>query len=421
MSPGTERLHVVITGHVDHGKSTVLGRLLADTGSLPEGRIEQVRENCARAGRPFEYAYLADALRDEQARGITIDTARAFLSTARRHYLIHDAPGHAELLRNMITGAARAEAAVLVVDAVEGMRESSRRHARMLSLLGVNQVGVAVNKIDMADWSETRFRIVVDECRAYLGQLGLSAMVFVPVSAREGDNAVHRSTRLAWYDGPTLAEALDDFTAPAPRRDAPLRIPVQGVYEGVNAESAPIVAGMVESGALRVDDEVAVYPGGARAKVRSIEAFHRPRVESASEGEPVGFTTVAPLAVKRGDIVTRADDRAPVVATRIRASVFWLGVAPLRVGGSYALRLATARATMILDQIHTALDASDLELVTGASQITANQVAECTLRLEPLIALDPVDVCAATGRFVIVEGGEIRGGGVVRATSIIDD
>jgi bifunctional enzyme CysN/CysC len=411
---GTERLHVVIAGHVDHGKSTVLGRLLADTGSLPDGRIDQVRANCARAGRAFEYAYLADALRDEQAQGITMDTARAFLRTEHRHYLIHDAPGHAELLRNMITGAARAEAAVLVVDAVEGMRESSRRHARMLSLLGVSQLSIAVNKMDKVAWSRERFGFLVNECRRYLCRLGLSATAYVPMSARDGDNVVHRSTRLSWYGGSTLAQAMDNFASPSALEGAPLRIPVQGVYDGAHAESASIVAGMVESGVLTAGDDLVVYPAGVRARVRRIEAFHRPSVESASEGESVGFSTVLPLTVKRGDIVTRARDKPPVVASQIKASVFWLGSVPLRIGGSYVLRSGTARTTATLAQIHSSVDASDLELVSNASDISANHVAECTLQLEPPIALDTVSTCAATGRFVILDDGAIRGGGVVR-------
>src|SRR5476649_2548335 len=168
MANEREQMNVVIVGHVDHGKSTLVGRLLADTGSLPEGKLEAVKANCARNAKPFEYAFLLDALKDEQAQGITIDTARCFFKTAQRDYIIIDAPGHIEFLKNMISGAARAEAAVLVIDAKEGVRENSRRHGYLLSMLGVKQVVVCVNKMDLVDRSESHFKQIEKEFRDFL-------------------------------------------------------------------------------------------------------------------------------------------------------------------------------------------------------------------------------------------------------------
>src|SRR5687767_5027316 len=195
---GRQQLNIVIVGHVDHGKSTVVGRLLADTGSLPQGKLEAVRKECLRTAKPFEYAFLLDALSDEQDQGITIDTARCFFKTRRRDYIIIDAPGHIEFLKNMISGAARAEAAVLIIDAKEGVRENSRRHGYLLSMLGIRQIVVAVNKIDLVGYSQKAFEDIVREYRAFLGEVGISPRHFIPISAREGDQIVARSPNLAW-------------------------------------------------------------------------------------------------------------------------------------------------------------------------------------------------------------------------------
>ena len=176
-----QRLSLVVGGHVDHGKSTIIGRLLADTGSLPEGKLEQVRANCERNSKPFEYAFLLDALKDEQAQGITIDAARVFFKTAQRPYIIIDAPGHIEFLRNLITGAARAEAALLVIDAKEGVQENSRRHGYMMAMLGIRQLVVLVNKMDLVNWERATFDRIVAEYQSFLGQLNVTPQGFIPV------------------------------------------------------------------------------------------------------------------------------------------------------------------------------------------------------------------------------------------------
>src|SRR5215467_14738419 len=198
--PERENFNIVIVGHVDHGKSTVVGRLLADTGSLPEGKLEAVRKECQRTGKPFEYAFLLDALSDEQDQGITIHTARSFFKTAKRDYIIIDAPGHIEFLKNMISGAARAEAAVLVIDAKEGVRENSRRHGYILSMLGIKQVIVCVNKMDLVDRREQDFLKIEKEFREFLKSINsVSPKQFIPVSAVHGENLADRSDKMAWY------------------------------------------------------------------------------------------------------------------------------------------------------------------------------------------------------------------------------
>ena len=215
---GRAQMNIVIVGHVDHGKSTVIGRLLADTGTLPKGKLESVKDNCRKNSKPFEYAFLLDALKDEQSQGITIDMARCFFKTAARDYIIIDAPGHIEFLKNMITGASRAESALLVIDVDEGIKENSKRHGQMVSMLGVKQVTVLVNKMDLVDFSEEVFEKLKADYSEFLAQIKVKPVSFIPVSAREGDNIATLSERMPWYRGATVLQQLDGFTSDSSSR-----------------------------------------------------------------------------------------------------------------------------------------------------------------------------------------------------------
>ncbi len=405
---------IVVVGHVDHGKSTVVGRILADSGSLPDGKLAQVRELCARTSKPFEYAFLLDALEDERDQGITIDAARVFFKSASRAYVIIDAPGHVEFLKNMVTGASRADAALLVVDAREGVQENSRRHATMLAMLGVRQVAVLVNKMDLVEWSQPAFDAIVSELRGFMARVHLQAAAFVPVSGREGANLVARSGATPWYLGPTVLEVLDAFAAPLAPAAAPFRMAVQDVYRFTNFDDdRRIVAGTIDSGTLRVGDEVVFYPAGKRSRVRSLEAFNRPAPTSAAAGEAAGFTLDPQIYITRGDLAARAGEPPPLVATRLRVNLFWLGRAPLVPHKDYVLRLGTARVPMRVERVEQVLDASTLGTADGA-EVARNEVADCVLVLGRPIALDEHADHATTGRFVIVDDDEIRGGGIVR-------
>src|SRR5262252_9208687 len=224
------KLRVVFVGHVDHGKSTLIGRILHDTGSLPEGKVEEIKKASAAEGMGFEFAFLLDALLEEQKQNITIDTTEIPFRTARRRYAIIDAPGHKEFLKNMITGASRADAAVLVIGADEGVREQSRRHAYLLSMLGISQIIVVVNKMDLVDHSEKQFHAIEQEYRRFLQELGLNARTFIPASAKEGENVAQASMRMKWYCAASVLEALDFLEAQKRDVDLPLRFCVQDVY-----------------------------------------------------------------------------------------------------------------------------------------------------------------------------------------------
>src|SRR6266699_1366551 len=250
-------LRVVFVGHVDHGKSTLIGRILYDTGSLPEGKIEQIKKACAAEGMEFEFAFLLDALLEEQKQNVTIDTTEIPFRTARRRYAIIDAPGHKEFLKNMITGASRADAAILVIAASEGVREQSRRHAYLLGLLGIKQVVVVVNKMDLVDFSQTRFHEIESEYLKFLVDLGLEGRCFIPASAKSGDNVARWGEKLNWYQGPTVLEALDALETQRADVDLPLRFCVQDVYR---FDCRRIIAGRIETGTLKVGDQLVFSP-----------------------------------------------------------------------------------------------------------------------------------------------------------------
>jgi bifunctional enzyme CysN/CysC len=408
-------MNIVIVGHVDHGKSTVIGRLLADTHSLPEGKLEQIRAQCELNSKPFEYAFLLDALKDEQAQGITIDAARVFFKSNLRHYLILDAPGHIEFLKNMITGAARAEAALLVIDAAEGVQENSRRHGYMMSLLGIRQLAVVVNKMDLVGWDRGVYDGIVREYGAFLDQIGLKPSAFIPVSARGGDNIAGRSDELSWYDGPTVLNALDEFRSEPLPVDRPFRMPVQDVYKFTKqGDDRRIVSGTVDSGSLQVGDAVIFYPSGKKNRVKSIEAFNSPPHTRAEAGQAVGFTLHEQIYITRGEIATLEREARPQVTTRLRVSLFWLGKEPMVKRKEYLIKLGSARVPCRLEEVLRVMDASTLGTAEQRNAIQRHDVAECVLRLDRAIACDLAEDVAATSRFVIVDDYEIRGGGIVR-------
>ena len=428
-APEMAVMSVVVIGHVDHGKSTVVGRLLHDTDVLPHGKIEQVRRNCERSGKPFEYAFLIDALQDEQAQGITIDAARVFFRSDRRRYIIIDAPGHIEFLKNMISGAARAEAAILVIDAQEGVRENSRRHGYMAAMLGIRQLVVAVNKMDLVDYDQATFAAIHEEYAAFLREIEVQPRAFIPVSGRHGDNLAAPSPRTPWYAGAPLLQQMDAFDSAGPATSQALRLPVQDVYKfPVRGDDARIVAGTVASGSVRVGDAVEFLPSRKRARVRGIEGFNLPPQQEAAAGGATGITLSEELYVRPGEVMYRVGERAPRVGTTFRCNLFWLGRNPLVRGKRYRLKLATTRVAVHVKEIVQVLDASSLEsrgagpgrsAGGGAREVPAHvgrhDVAECVLETHKPIAFDlglGADL-VATGRFVLVDEYEIAGGGII--------
>jgi bifunctional enzyme CysN/CysC len=405
------QLRIVIVGHVDHGKSTLIGRLLNDTGSLPDGKVEQVHEMSRKRGMPFEWAFVMDALQAERDQGITIDTTQIHFKTAQRPYVIIDAPGHTEFLKNMVTGASQADAALLVIDAAEGALEQSRRHAFLLHLLGVRQVAVAVNKMDRVDYSAARFETVATEIRDYLAELGVKVETIIPIAARHGDNIVGRSPNMTWYKGPTVVGALDAFRPQVASVELPLRFPLQDVYKPADSR---ILVGRIESGRLKVGDTLSFAPADATAKVVSIELWNHPGpVHTATAGQSVGITLDKRIFAERGHIAHR-EDEAPHITNQLSVRLFWLASEPLVVGKSYTLKIATAEHRVTVEAIDSVLNIDDLS--TGAAQsVGRNEIAEVTLRSRAPVAIDLVTDLPRTGRGVLIDGNDVVGGCVAIA------
>jgi bifunctional enzyme CysN/CysC/sulfate adenylyltransferase subunit 1 len=408
-----QRLNIVITGHVDHGKSTLIGRLLADTDSLPQGKLESVKKMCENNARPFEYAFLLDALADEQKQGITIDSARVFFQSKKREYIIIDAPGHIEFLKNMISGASRAEAALLLIDAKEGVAENSKRHGMLLSLLGIKQVAIVVNKMDLVNFSEIAFNKLKVEYSEYLATLGVKADVFIPISAREGVNLIQHSKQTSWYKGPTVLEVLDSFTSVEEKANDDFRMPLQDVYKFTrDNDDRRIYAGTVTSGVLNVGDEVVFYPSLKRSKVASIESFNTEVKTSVKESEAVGFTLQTQIYVRNGDVVARADQSAPKVSNRFEANLFWLGAKPLEINKPYKIKIGSAQTTIYLEEIKRVIDGDTLDRADEPS-IARHEAACVIFRLHDVLAFELFSENQKLGRFVIVDEYDIAGGGII--------
>lgn len=417
MNEPNEQISIVMAGHVDHGKSTVIGRLLADIGALPKGKLEQVQAMCRRNARPFEYAFLLDALKDEQAQGITIDAARCFFRTEKRHYTLIDAPGHIEFLKNMITGASRAEAALLTIDAKEGVRENSKRHGYMLSMLGLRQLAVLVNKMDLVDYSQEVFDRIRAEYTAFLGRLGIVSVSFIPVSGMQGVNIAARSSATPWYTGPTLLEQIDGFQRREFPHALPFRLPVQDIYKFTEqGDERRIVTGTIETGTIAVGDAVVFQPSGKTSRVASIEYFNGPVKQTAAAGEAPGFTLDTQIYIKPGEWMVRQGEAPLQVGTRFRVNLFWMGRAPMIRDQVYKLKLGALRSPVKLVQVLAVLDATELGTVVDKQQVDRHDVAEVILETPKPVAFDEVSAIEQTGRLVIVDNNEIAGAGIILAS-----
>jgi len=406
---GKEQLRVVIVGHVDHGKSTLVGRLFHDTGMLPEGKFEAIEEMCRRRGMPFEWAFLMDSLKAERDQGITIDTSQIWFPHAEREYVLIDAPGHREFIRNMVTGASNADAALLLIDADHGVRGQSRHHGYLLQLLGVHQVAVVVNKMDLIDYDEARFREIEREYRAYLEGIDVTPTCVIPISARDGDNIATPSDKMGWHNGPTILGVLAGFVPPAGYDDAPLRLPLQDVYK---FDDRRIFVGRIESGRLQVGDELLFSPSNRTAHVASIEAWNATApATQASAGSSVGFTLDEQIFVERGEVASHIDD-APVETDVFHMRLFWLAERPLAPGDAVTLKIGPATVRATIEQIERIIDVDALT-DRAADHITRDEIADIVVRTAQMVAVDPHQELPRTGRVVLTDKHETLGGGIV--------
>jgi bifunctional enzyme CysN/CysC/sulfate adenylyltransferase subunit 1 len=410
MSDTREVLKIVVVGHVDHGKSTVIGRLLYDTKSLPEGAIERVKRISKEKGKPFEYAYLLDAFEEEQKQGITIDTTQLQFQTEKRDYVIIDAPGHKEFLKNMISGASSAEAALLIIDANEGIQEQSKRHGYILSLLGIEKVYVIVNKMDLINYSELTFIHIREKMDAFFKQLNVYPLKYIPISAFHGENLTHKSEKMPWYQGEPVLEAMDLFEKDKGLEDQPLRFPVQDVYK---FDHRRIIAGRIESGRLHVGDEILISPGNKLTRVKAIEYWaQKDKGDTVEVNMSVGITVEDELFNKRGAFITHPDS-PPAIGNVFKGNIFWMGKNPLVKNKVYKLKLVTQEVECEIAAIHKVTDATSLRISDHAGEVKLNDVAEVTVRTKETICFDEFRNHHNTGRFVLVDGYDVSGGGII--------
>lgn len=409
----TEPLRLVIVGHVDHGKSTLIGRLLYDTNSLPPEKMVEVRNASEALGHDVELAYVMDHLEEERTGAMTIDTAQAFFSTDIRDYAIIDAPGHKEFIKNMVTGASQAEAAVLMVDVNEGVREQTRRHAFFVAMLGIRQLTVVINKMDMVDFSQARFKAVSSQVMRLFDSLELRASHIIPGSAREGDNIVRRSNATPWYDGSTLAEALDHFRVEHAAAHKPFRFPVQDIY---TLDGRQVIVGRVAAGRLECGQKIVFRPGNATAHLATVEVFGEDRT-STQAGECVGLTTDPPLARHRGEIACTADS-LPIPVQRFTANVFWMSAQPCKAAETLSLRVATQEVPCIIERIEQRIDSASLSILEeDALELFDTEVGRMVLcAMRPLV-LESFHNTPELGRLVLARGSDIVAGGIIGQTN----
>lgn len=402
-------LKIVMAGHVDHGKSTLIGRLLHDTGSLAPGKAEELEAVSRKRGVPLEWSFALDSLQSERDQAVTIDSTRVWFTWNDRRYAIIDSPGHREFVRNMLSGASEADAAVLVIDAAEGVGEQTRRHAQLLQMLGITQIAVALNKMDCALYDRGRFETVAKDCTEALAALGLQPRFIVPISARTGENLVNRSEHMAWYTGPTLVEAIAEFKPISALVDAPLRLRVQDVYR--LDDTTRVSAGQIESGSIAVGDKVVLSPMNSPATVRSIERWNAPPRPIATAGESIGITFDEPVFAHRGDVLSHRD-QPPRLEYAFRALCFWLDETPPAVGEQLQIQFGPTTARVIVSAIESVTDSASLEQLS-TDAVPRYAIVQLRFRSSALLPLDEHASMPTSSRLVLLRGRDAVGCGIV--------
>ena len=401
-------LPIVIVGHVDHGKSTLIGRLLYDTGCLPADKYAEIQRSSEMLGRIVEFAFVMDCLEEERSRGITIDTTQTFFKTPKRRYVIIDAPGHKEFLKNMITGTSQAEAALLIIDAFEGIRDQTKRHAYILSMLGLKQICVLLNKIDLVHYSKDKFLELETEITDFLNQLNVHPTFILPISAIHGDNVATPSKKISWFDGPTVLQALDTFHE-LKVEEKPLRFPIQDSYR---IDGKKILVGRIESGRLVRGESLFLLPEKKKVIIKNIHKFMESEVTTASYEESIGISLQGRHRVERGHILT--GDLSSMISNRIKANIFWMDSMGYRAGETLLFRCVTQEIPCRIEKIYKKFDPASMELIEKeASSIKGAEVADILIQLDQKVVVDPFNEIPEMGRFVLEKDGRPVAGGII--------
>jgi len=400
----TDLLRLVTAGSVDDGKSTLIGRLLYDTKQILADQLEHIEETSKRRGDGYvNLALLTDGLRAEREQGITIDVAYRSFVTPRRRFQLADAPGHVQYTRNMVTGASTADVAIILVDARKGVIEQTRRHSYLAAILGIPHVVVAVNKMDLAGFSEARFREIEQELRETSERLELRDVRVIPMSALRGDNVVERGEGMPWYDGPTLLEHLETVEIAGDRDLDHRRFPVQWVIRPISDEHHDFrgYAGQVAGGVWRAGDEVVVLPSGRRTSVAAVETADGP-LDLAVPGMSVTIRLADDLDVSRGDMLADPE-QAPTVARELETTVCWMAEKPLEPRTKLAIKHTTRTVRAIVDELVSVVDIRTLEDQPAPERLELNEIARVRLRLSEPLAVDPYAENRATGAFILID------------------
>lgn len=402
-----QALPIVIVGHVDHGKSTLIGRLLYDTDSLTPDKYSEIQKSSKSLGRNLEFAFVMDCFEEERARGITIDTTQTFFKTSKRRYVIIDAPGHREFLKNMITGTSQAEAALLIIDASEGIRDQTRRHAYILTMLGLKQVCVILNKIDLVNYSRERFVELKGKVIDFLSQLNINPSFILPISATNGDNVAIHSEKTPWYKGPTILEALDTFEE-LKVEEKPLRFPIQDVYL---IEGKKILVGRIEAGKIAIGDSLFLLPEKKNVIVKQIEKFLE-KVTVARYEESVGICLKGRDRVGRGHILT--GDLSSSISDKLRGNLFWIDPKYYQIGEHLIFRCVTQEVPCRIKRIYKRFDPASMELMEENSHtIQESDVADVLIHLEREVIVDSFSNIPEMGRFILERNGRPVAGGII--------
>jgi sulfate adenylyltransferase large subunit len=435
---GSELLRIATAGSVDDGKSTLIGRLLHDTKSILEDQLDQIAETSERRGDGYlNLALLTDGLRAEREQGITIDVAYRYFQTGAaatlddpevgtlaaafktgRKFIIADTPGHEQYTRNMVTGASTADLAIVLVDARRGVSEQTHRHAYISSLLRIPHLVVAINKMDLVDYSQEVFNGIVAEMTDWASRLQIADIVFIPISALQGDNVVERSVSMPWYQGPSLLYHLEHVVIATDREMDNVRFPIQWVIRPMSDEHHDYrgYAGQMAAGVLRPGSEVVVLPSGRKTKVKTIDSY---------DGElDVAFPTMSvtlrledEIDISRGDMIVDADDEAPTVAREFEAMICWMGEEPMRTGGRYAVKHTTRSTRTIIDKLEYKVDVNTLERDHDVDELALNEIGRVHLRTSTPLVVDPYSRNRATGSFILIDEStnDTVGAGMIRS------
>lgn len=405
-----KNLKFVIIGHVDHGKSTLIGRLFFDTDSIPYDKIEEVKKASKdQDGTGIEFAFLMDHLREEREQGVTIDTAQTFFKTSKREYVIIDAPGHVEFVKNMITGASQAEAALLIVDVIEGVAEQTKRHANLISMLGLDQIIVVVNKMDEIDYKEERFKEVKKDISEFFNEIKIKGNFYIPISALKGENVVTHSKLMPWYKGPTILESLDSLKNRNSPKDKSLIFPIQDVYK---MSGKRIAVGRIEAGYLEDGMEVKILPDGIKMKIKSIEKFNEKK-NRAIAGESIGIITESPVFLQRGNVLC-IEGMEPITTNSFEANLIWLSKDEFDISERIKLRLATQEINGTVKSIKKRIDSSSLEILEeDAKKLKNLEIGDIVFVAKAPISITKFNDIQELGRFVLVRGNDVVAGGII--------